>query len=454
MPLSRLRLRLAASFALAFFGGLLLLSATLVFYTRRQSDRRLTRELRTEAAQLAGAVRLEFEEAPANGVEEAVRAALEEWPARPEAFGVYASDERRIAVTGPPALSRLLPEALAADDIRPVDLARGTPHVRLVPYEEHDPPFRVMVAGTATRLDAETEGMGLWLLASVPTTVVLGLIGGYLLSRYALKDVSRLEHAIGEIGPDALATRLPVNEPPDEVDRLASRFNALLQQLQESRAQNQRFLEQTAHQIRTPLTLVLGEADLALGQVSSPATRGEALRRIRLAATQMRRRVEELLLLARASSGQRAPRTDAVELDGLALECADLMRSRAQALGRKLELYRVDPLVLTASEPLLREAIIELLENACRHGSSVTPVRLSVSRDDDNAVIEVGNAIAGEVGWPMTPSSGKGLGLQVVGLIAHEHGGRLVHRTTQEGLTSALHIPLDAVPHHRLGLPR
>ncbi len=454
MPLSRLRLRLAGSFALAFTGGLLLLSGTLVLYTRRQSDLRLTRELRSEAGALASAIRLEFEEQPPDGVEGAARAALEEWPTRPEAFAVYTSEGHRIATTGPGSLTRLLPETLAADDTGSADLLDGTPHVRLVPYEAADPRFRVMAAGVATRLDAETEGVGLWLLASMPITVVLSLIGGYLLSRYALKDVSRLEQAIGQIGPDALESRLPVHEPPDELDGLARRFNALLERLQDSRAQNQRFLEQAAHQIRTPLTLVLGEADLALGEAPSPSTRGEALRRIRLAATQMRRRVEELLLLARASTGQRAPRTDTVELDGLALECADLMRARAQALGRKLELYRVDPLVLTASEPLLREAMVELLENACRHGSPVSPVRLSVYRDGDDAVIEVGNAVRGDAVWPSSPSSGRGLGLQVVGYIAHEHGGRLVHRFTPDGLMSGLYIPLDGAPHHRLGLPR
>lgn len=454
MPLSRLRLRLTASFALAFCAGLFLLSVTLVLFARRASNGRLTRELYAEAAQLAGSVVLEYQESPPDSVEGAVRATLDEWPGRPEAFGLYRMDGRRIAATGPDSLLRALPATLPPEGAGPADTGAEMAHIRLVPYDVPDPGFRVMVAGRATRLDAETEGMSLWLLRSVPMTVAFSLAAGYLLSRRALRDVSRLEHAIGAINPNALDTRLPVQKPADELGQLATRFNTLLQRLQDSQAQNQQFLEQAAHQIRTPLTLVLGEADLALGNVSSAEARGEALRRIHLAATQMRRRVEELLLLARASAGERVARTDAVELDGLALECADLMRGRAQVLGRRLELFRVEPLVLTASEPLLREAVVELLENGCRHGAPMTPVQLSVYRDGGDAVLEVANGIPPGVAWPLDPSNHRGLGLQVVRYIAHEHGGRLVQSSTPAALVSALRLPLDGAPRNRLGLPQ
>jgi signal transduction histidine kinase len=157
----------------------------------------------------------------------------------------------------------------------------------------------------------------------------------------------------------------------------------------------------------------------------------------------MARRVEELLLLARATAGQRVARTDAVELDGMALECADLMRGRAHALGRRLELGRVDPVVITASEPLMREAIVELLENACRHGDGLTPVRLSVYRDGVHAVIEVANGSPEGITWLPDRSPGHGLGLQVLRYIAAEHGGRLVHRTASDCVVSALYLPAD-----------
>lgn len=452
MPLSKLRLRLAGFFALAFLAGLLLLSITLFVYSRRQSDRRLTEDLSGAAGELAGAIRIEFAEIPADGVEGAVKEALQEWPERPTAFGVYAEGGQRIGSTGPAALKKWLPGNLPAN-MQPMDVGEGRPHVRLVPLASDIPAFRVIAAGTTRSLDSETEAIGFWLLCSIPVTILVSLVSGYMLSRRALNGVTRLEHAIAGIDPAALDRRLPVSAPADELDRLAVRFNVLLQRLQDSQAQNQRFLEQAAHQIRTPLTLVLGEAELALNGAQSTEPREEALRRIRLAAAQMRRRIEELLLLARASAGQRVARTDAVELDGVALECADLMRGRAQALGRRLELGQVDPVVITASEPLIREAVVELLENACRHGNVSDPVRLSIYRHDGDALIEVSNGAPEGVPWSPDRVAGNGLGLQVVRYIAAEHGGRLDQRAVAGRIISQLHIPVNSAQTPSPGSP-
>lgn len=452
MHLSRLRVRLAGWFALAFLAGLLLLSVTLFLYAHHQSTRRFTEDLASQARELAKVVRVEEAESPKLGLDAAIGEALDEVSSRSEAFGVYATDGRRIGTGGVPSLRKWLPETLPPSDLRPKEFRRKRPYVRVVPVDVSDPDFRVAAVGTTRRLDAETDAFAFWLAVSVPFTVMVSLVAGYLLSRRALIPVSHLEHAIGQIAPDALDRRLPVHEPHDELDELAVRFNALLQRLQDSQAQNQRFLQQAAHQIRTPLTLVLGETELGLERAHTAEARGEALRRIRLAARQIKRRVEELLILARASAGERASLTDVVELDGLALECADLMRSRAHALGRRLELGRVDPVVVTASEPLLREAVVELLENACRHGDGIVPVRLSVFREAGHAVIEVANGDRDDSAWVAGRAPGQGLGLQVVRWIAAEHGGRLTHRTEADMLLATLFLPGNGT-HHPTSVP-
>ena len=443
MHLSRLRLRLAGWFALAFLAGLLLLSVTLFLYAHHQSNRRFTEDLANQARELAALIRVEQAESPRAGLDAAIDEALEELTSRSEAFGVYRIDGRRIGTSGPISLRKWLPESLPSHDLGPREFRRKRAYVRMVPISVPDPDFRVVAVGTTRRLDAETDAFAFWLAVSVPFTVMVSLVAGYLLSRRALIPVSHLEHAIDRIAPDALDRRLPVNQPPDELDELALRFNALLHRLQDSQEQNRRFLQQAAHQIRTPLTLVLGETELALERAHTAEAKGEALRRIKLAATQIKRRVEELLILARASAGERASITDVVELDGLALECADLMRSRAHALGRRLELGRVDPVVVTASEPLLREAVVELLENACRHGNGAVPVRLSVFLEGGKAVIEVANGVAPRATWPATGATGQGLGLQVVRWIAAEHGGNLAHRTESDSVLSTLYLPAN-----------
>jgi signal transduction histidine kinase len=444
MPLSRIRLRLAGWFALAFVVGLLGLSLTLFLYMRRQNQARFNRQLSLTADELRNAVRAEYAEAPDSGIAAASAAALEEWPDHPEAFAVYDAAGHRLGQTGPEPLARVLPAAFPANLGSTFDLpGTGEHQIRVSRTTADDSLVHVLAASTTEPLHEDEEAFALWLLASVPTTIILSLVAGYILSRRALRPVGELGQAIAGISPDALDQRLPVSPRPDELDRLAGQFNGLLERLERAQAQNRRFLEEAAHQIRTPLTLVLGETDLALDRPRSPETHAEALRRIRIAAGQIHRRVEELLLLARAEAGERAPLTDRVELDGLALECADLMRGRAQALGCKLELTRVDPAVVLGSEPLLREALLELIENACRHGSSAAPVRLSVLDQATEAVLEVVNPIGHEKPADENRgATGSGLGLQVVQWIASEHGGRLSHGRDRDFATSILHLPL------------
>jgi signal transduction histidine kinase len=443
MPLSRIRLRLASWFALAFVVGLVGLSLTLFLYMRRQNEARFNRQLSLTAGELLSAVHAEYAEAPDSGAAAAAAAALEEWPDHPEAFAIYARG-RRVGVTGPPELARALPPRLPASFAGLFDVPGPAEHqIRLAAAPTGDLVFQVLAATTTQPLHADEEAFALWLLISVPPTIIVSLIAGYILSRRALRPVGELGQAIAGISPAALDQRLPVSPRPDELDRLAAQFNGLLERLERAQAQNQRFVEAAAHQIRTPLTLVLGETDLALDRPRSKEAQAEALRRIRIAAGQMHRRVKELLLLARAEAGERASLTERVELDGLALECADLMRGRAHALGCRLELTRVDPAVVLGSEHLLREALLELLENACRHGSSVEPVRVSVLAEESEAVLEVVNPAAIEAPpSERVATPGSRLGLQVVEWIASEHGGRLIHGQVHNRVISALHLPL------------
>ena len=445
MPLSRLRLHLAGWFTLAFLVGLAGLSLTLFLVMHHQNDRRFTRGLVEQAGELAAAINGELQDQPRPSLDSAVAAALDGWPAGVEAFGLYDAAGTRVATAGPASLRAVLPPTVPPGTRFPIDVHPGGEHaVRLAGTTLSSAGLQVVVARSLFSLDEDSEALALWFLLTAPPTILASLAAGYFFSRRALRPVEALGTAVDAMDPEALDGRLPVSRHPDELDRLAMQFNALLGRLQQSRSRNQEFLQRAAHQIRTPLTLVLGETELALDASASPVDAAEALRRIRLAATQMRRRVEELLLLARADAGERAPLTDEVELDGLALDCTDLMRSRAQSLGCRFELTQVDPVVVRGSEPLLREALVELLENACRHGAPPVPIAVSVIELDGVASIEVVNGIAqpGADGARPAPSIGQGLGLRIVRWIAGEHGGSLEQEARPGAVVHRLRIPL------------
>jgi signal transduction histidine kinase len=463
MQPSRLRLRLAGSFALAFLVGLGALNVALVLYLGRQSELRLQREARAIGIEVIEAVRRESADQPGRPLASAAPAALREWPAGPEAIVVYSGAGAPLVRFGDTSLTKLAPAALAG----PVSPQASIEHRTLSPSSGPDvllttisatgaSPFAVSVLLPRAPGRGEMNALERWLAVSTPLVLILSLIGGYHLARRSLAPIGALAEAIGSIAPDALHQRVPVLPPADEIGRLGEQFNHLLERLERAQAQNRQFLRRAAHQIRTPLTLVLGEADLSLERPRTAEEQRRTLTRVRLAAQQMKRRVDELLLLAHAEAGDCPPLDEVVELDGLALECADLMRGRAQALRRHLELGQVDALTVRGSAALLREAVLELIENACRHGSETVPIRISVHADSGAACLTIESGGAPPPLPPLESKAGDplaahGLGLVIVRWIVGQHGGQLVH-THRAGVNAyaarlpALMVSVDREP--------
>ena len=433
MPLSRLRLRLSAAFALAFALGLAVLNTALFLVLRRDADHQLTHRLQAAATQVAEALAREYGESPQMGLAAAARETFREWPATGNSYVVYDESGARLAAHGAPASVAVAPAEWRAGDPSVLDRSAGPDGDvrlaadRLVRSGAARSNFRVLAIGTRQPTEEHLETLAWWLFASAPLAVLLSLGGGYALARLALRPISTLERAVAALDPADLTRRLPVGDRPDELDRLALRFNELLTRLEQAQHRNRQFVQRAAHQLKTPLTVVLGEADLSLNG-SGEEAQAPGMRRVRTAARQMRRRVDELLLLAEAQAGEQVPLEAEVELDGLALESADLMRGRAAQLSRSLTLGRVEALTVRGSDRLLREALVELIENACRHGSAEPPIRVSVYAEGPVAWVDVvsgGPPAPAALADPPPGDEGMHLGLTIVRWIAGQHGGRL-----------------------------
>lgn len=428
MAFSRLRARLAVWFAVAFLAGLTVLDLSLYLYLRVAASQRHTAALTSTANDLIRAVQLELSESPQDGLAAASREALREWPASGGGYAVLDGSGAILVEAGPSGWLEASKRVPVTGSV--ADLAGGAddPIRRVVRWDEGPPRFAALVLGSNEATDEQVETLALWLTLSTPLVLLLGLAGGYVLSRRALEPVDRLRDAISGISPDSLGQRLAVSPVRDELDRVAEQFNGLLDRLAASQQQNRRFLRMAAHQIRTPLTLVVGETSLELQREDGSGT--PALRRIRVAAEQMQRQVNDLFLLAEARAGGVPPLDEWVEMDGLLFEAADVMRGRAHQLGRRLELGAVNPATVIGSRVLLQEAVVELIENAIRHGDAGSPVSLST--------VEVGGEVRLIVtsGGPplLVPESEPdpleregehGLGLAIVQWIAALHRGAL-----------------------------
>ena len=427
MRRSQLRTRLTGLFGLAIFAGLGALAISLFLSLRRQADLRLTDTVTAAATQLATQIEARNPARWTDPTAPVLTELSQSLVGANEVRAVYDSLGVAMGVRGQAGLlagfGHDLDQWRSAGDFA----AEGSEEARYAVVWLEAPRMAVVAARSKTTLAQESRSIALWLLGSVPTAGLFAILAGFALAGRAFRPFERLANEIDEIDVRRLEKRLSVRQPADEIDALAVRFNGLLDRLSEAQKQNRGFLADVAHQLKTPLTVVRGESSLALKGQARHDDAIRALERIDKASSQMAHRVDDLLLLARAEAGERPQLTDEIELDGLALDCADMMRGRASEQGHRLELARVEPASVRGNGPLIREVLLELIENAVRHGQPDRPISVSAFTEGREARLEVSS---GGPSWKgsVPVDRSHGLGLSIINWIAAAHGGRLGHR--------------------------
>ena len=468
MRVSRLRLRLAAGFALAFAVGIGLLATGALAFLTRESTRRFDAHLDGVGHGLLAALTREHDEVPDSSLRFVVGEVVAEWPDNGDTFLVLDDSGAVMASRDPDGISARVLAGVAAASTTRFDIDRDGSDLRARLFDSTiviaaaSPStrraVRIVVFGSTEGIEADTELLGIAIVLGAPVILSASLLVGYLLAGRALAPVRQLTLDIANVAPTDLSRRLAPQHGDGELGALAAEFDALLGRLADAQKRNRQFVREAAHQIRTPLTLVLGEAELALDTVptvgTTEAETGAArlratVSRIRTAAEQMRRRVDELFLLAEASAGEVVRLEQRVELDGLVLECTDLMRARAAVTGHSLAIGEAEPVIVLGNAALLQEALLELIENACRHGVPCAPITVSCRavQGRQEAVLEVlGDGAAfsdiiahGQPDNAQEQTHDRGMGLSIVRWVAISHHGRF---------EVAHEVPFDGVGAH------
>ena len=208
----------------------------------------------------------------------------------------------------------------------------------------------------------------LLVLAALGALLLAASVAAALLTRRGLRPLRRLSEAAREIErvPDP-GRRMPPATTDDEIGGLTEVLNGMLAALDRARDSERRFLADASHELRTPVTSLLGNVEYAARHGAD----AELLAELRHDAERLGRLVDDLLTLERERSG--LPERRPVRLDALVREAAE-----AQP---RVELGRVDPAVAEGDEDALRRAVGNLIENAVVHGPPDTPVDVSLVHD-------------------------------------------------------------------------
>jgi two-component system heavy metal sensor histidine kinase CusS len=278
-----------------------------------------------------------------------------------------------------------------------------------------------------------------------------------------LKRARRIAATAGRISASALNERLSLEDTPEEFLESTLAFNHMLDRLEDSFKRLSEFSSDLAHDLRTPINNLLGEAQVAL---SRPREAGEYRAVLESAVEEyerLSRMIENMLFLARADNAQARVSPQWIDLRSALGKILSYYELLAEERGVRLVLEvlseRGGRATAWADELMLNRAVGNLLSNALRHGPRDCTVTIrALARADGSADVEVANPGVG-IAREHLPrifdrfyrpcsaregsSAGSGLGLAIVKSIAELHGGRVGVRS-EPGLETAFTLSLPA----------
>ena len=317
---------------------------------------------------------------------------------------------------------------------------QGTRYVRVLAY-----PIVVRGKGysvqTGASLNKSTTLLTTFrtdLLLLTPAMILIAAIGGHLMSREALKPVAALAAQARLINDRNLDLRLPVPDTNDEISDLSTTLNQMLERIDKAFASVRAFTGDASHELRTPISLLRTEIDVALFRPRTEEEYRETLVRLKDDAVRMTNLVENLLSLARADGGSES--MSLTPFDGHALIQA-VQRAWTAPMQRAMLDFRInlstDNLTLLGDPNSIQRLLSILLENACKFTPPGGSVTLSAAVSGGRSILSIRDSGIGihsedmprlfdrffRGTHPDDPSPrGSGLGLALAKWIAERHG--------------------------------
>ena len=373
------------------------------------------------------------------------------------------------------------------DEIYRSDFLRANPAMLLPPGQIRHPLFRSRHADHhhfrfvfqqfAANHHAYTVEMGIpaddavetidqfrnYLLMFAPVLLLLSAGGGYWMSRRALAPVDVLVRTAREVGGANLNARLPKLETGDELQRLSDTLNEMLERIETAFLRITQFTADASHELRTPVSLIRTEAELALRRSRNEAEYQDSLRHILLEAERTTNLIGQLLALARADSGREALQLQPLDIGEILRDRAAGWQHVAALRALQFSVDGVGQSVFIMGDPTMVRRLVDiLLDNAFKYTPSPGNVRLALESRPEKVLIVVkdsGCGISEEDQKKIferffrvdkarsRAEGGTGLGLAIADWIVKQHRGTItVESRLGGGSTFRVELPTVAAP--------
>ena len=282
-----------------------------------------------------------------------------------------------------------------------------------------------------------------------------GIAGGWWMVSRALRPIENISAAAVKISAGDLSQRINVAEAESELGQLAVVLNSTFARLEAAFAQQQQFTADAAHELRTPVSVMLTQAQTALNRERTAPEYRETVEACRRAAQRMRRLIESLLALARLDAGQEPMKRLDFDLAQTAGDSVELVRPLADERGVKI-IPDLPPLKVVGDSERIAQVITNLLTNAIQYNRDGGEVRVKLERQDGFAILMVGDTGHGISAEDLPhvferfyradksrSTGGNGLGLSISRAIVEAHGGTIeVSSEEAAGTTFTVRLPL------------
>jgi len=285
--------------------------------------------------------------------------------------------------------------------------------------------------------------------------LVLGLVGGWGLASRAIRPIRDISAAAVKISAADLSQRISTADTESELGQLAGVLNSTFARLESAFQQQQQFTSDAAHELRTPVSVVLTQTQTALNRDRSAPEYREVLESCQRAAQRMRRLIEALLELARLDAGQEPMKRARFDLSKTAQDCVELIRPLADE--RHVTIHcDLRPADCMGDPERLAQVITNLLTNAIHYNHEGGEVRIATQQQASSVALTVADTGQGIPSADLphiferfyradkSRSAGRtGLGLAISKAIVEAHGGTL-EVSSQPGAGASFTVRLPA----------
>lgn len=318
------------------------------------------------------------------------------------------------------------------------------------------PPGEIIRIGRSVAAELlELRGTA-WKLAGMGGAVwLLGLAGGWWIATRAIRPIDRISETAARISHGDLSQRIDISEAGSELGRLAAVLNDTFARLEAAFARQQQFTADAAHELRTPVSVILTQTQSTLSRERQPAEYRETLEACQRAAQRMRKLIESLLELARLDAGQDVDRRQTLDLVQVVEESVALVQSLAA--DRRVRLHTaLQPAPCRGNADHLTLVVTNLLTNAIHYNRAGGEVHITTATEGQHALVTVadtGIGVAAEhvphiferfyrADAARTAAQGRtGLGLAITKSIVEAHGGT-IEVTSEPGRGSSFTVRL------------